>query len=138
LSVEYWTPSRARHARRRQVRTFVIPAERGPGHHLSSKIEGLEVGARRLLRAEVARGLGDVPSDVTALEVLGNINAMVAAIRSADEGEPITIELLLDLHRRLSPGPGSKRTEVVSVRSRTGLVAVTTTLAAQLHSGVHR
>jgi Fic family protein len=70
----------------------------------SSKIEGLEVGARRLLRAETARGLGEAPSDVTALEVLGNIDAMVAAIRSADEGEPITIELLLDLHRRLLAG----------------------------------
>ncbi len=70
----------------------------------SSKIEGLEVGARRLLRAEAARGLGEPPTDVTALEVLGNIDAMVAAIRSADEGEPITLELLLDLHRRLLAG----------------------------------
>ena len=52
----------------------------------SSKIEGLEVGARRLLRAEAARGLGEPPTDLTALEVLGNIDAMVAAIRSADEG----------------------------------------------------
>jgi len=70
----------------------------------SSKIEGLEVGARRLLRAEAARGMGDAPSDVTALEVLGNIDAMVAAIQSADEGEPVTLELLLDLHRRLLAG----------------------------------
>jgi Fic family protein len=70
----------------------------------SSKIEGLEVGARRLLRAEAARGLGESPTDVTALEVLGNIDAMVAAIRSADEGEPITLDLLLDLHRRLLTG----------------------------------
>jgi len=36
----------------------------------SSKIEGLEVGARRLLRAEAARGLGEVSADVTASEVL--------------------------------------------------------------------
>ena len=70
----------------------------------SSKIEGLEVGARRLLGAEAARGLGETPTDVTALEVLGNIEAMVAAIRSTDEGEPITLELLLDLHRRLLAG----------------------------------
>jgi Fic family protein len=70
----------------------------------SSKIEGLEVGARRLLRAEAARGLGQPPTDVTALEVLGNIDAMFAAIRSADKGEPITLELLLDLHRRLLTG----------------------------------
>jgi len=70
----------------------------------SSKIEGLEVGARRLLRAEAARGMGDAPTDVTALEVLGNIDAMVAAIRSADTGDPITVDLLLDLHRRLLSG----------------------------------
>jgi Fic family protein len=70
----------------------------------SSKIEGLEVGARRLLRAEVARGLGEAPSDITATEVLGNIDAMVAAIDAADNGEPITLEMLLDLHRRLLAG----------------------------------
>src|SRR5580692_6227573 len=39
----------------------------------SSRIEGLEIGARRLLRAEAARGLGDDPRDVNAVEVLGNI-----------------------------------------------------------------
>src|ERR1700736_4201564 len=43
----------------------------------SSRIEGLEIGARRLLRAEAARDLGDDPSDVTAVEVLANIDAMV-------------------------------------------------------------
>ena len=47
----------------------------------SSKIEGLEIGARRLLRAEAARDLGDVLSDVTAIEVLGNIDAMVVGIK---------------------------------------------------------
>src|SRR5579862_7264250 len=38
----------------------------------SSRIEGLEIGARPLLRAEAARDMGDDPSDVTAVEVLGN------------------------------------------------------------------
>ncbi len=47
----------------------------------SSRIEGLEVGARRLLRAEAAIELGAETSDVTATEVLSNINAMAAAIR---------------------------------------------------------
>lgn len=70
----------------------------------SSKIEGLEVGARRLLRAEAARDMGVAPTDVTALEVLGNIDAMVAAVRDTGEGEPITLEMLLDLHRRLLTG----------------------------------
>lgn len=70
----------------------------------SSKIEGLEVGARRLLRAEMARALGDVPHDVTAIEVLSNIDAMNAAVRSIDVGESITLELLLGLHSRLLEG----------------------------------
>ena len=43
----------------------------------SSRIEGLEVGGRRLLRADAARQLGATPRDPTALEVLGNIDAMV-------------------------------------------------------------
>ena len=40
----------------------------------SSRIEGLEVGARRLLRAEAAIELGEEPGDVTATEVLANID----------------------------------------------------------------
>ena len=67
----------------------------------SSRIEGLEVGARRLLRAEAAIELGAKTSDVTAAEVLGNIDAMAAAVKSIDPGEPITLNLLLDFHRRL-------------------------------------
>ena len=43
----------------------------------SSRIEGLEVGGRRLLRADAARHLGEDPRDVTAAAVLGNIDAMV-------------------------------------------------------------
>ncbi len=70
----------------------------------SSKIEGLEIGARRLLRAEAARKLGDGVSDATAAEVLGNIDAMAFAIESVDEGDPISPELLLDIHRRLLAG----------------------------------
>ena len=67
----------------------------------SSRIEGLEIGARRLLRAEAARSLGDDPSDVTAVEVLGNIDAMVFAIEHIDAGDPITVDLVLEIHRRL-------------------------------------
>jgi Fic family protein len=70
----------------------------------SSKIEGLEIGARRLLRAEAARALGDDRVDVTAREVLGNIDAMVSGIGAIDEGRAITVDLLLDLHRRLLTG----------------------------------
>jgi Fic family protein len=67
----------------------------------SSRIEGLEVGARRLLRAEAALELGEQPADVTATEVLGNIDAMASAIRTITPGTSVTVDLLLDFHRRL-------------------------------------
>jgi Fic family protein len=70
----------------------------------SSRIEGLEIGARRLLRAEAARVLGDDPSDVTAVEVLGNIDAMVYGIGAVGPGDPVTVEMLLEIHRRLLSG----------------------------------
>lgn len=67
----------------------------------SSRIEGLQIGARRLLRAEAARGLGENPVDVTAVEVLGNIDAMVYGIERIHAGDTITAELLLEIHRHL-------------------------------------
>ena len=67
----------------------------------SSRIEGLQIGARRLLRAEAARGLGDHPADVAAVEVLGNIDAMVYGIDQIHPGDTITADLLLEIHRRL-------------------------------------
>ena len=70
----------------------------------SSKIEGLEIGARRLLRAEAARTLGEESRDVTANDVLGNIDAMVHALGSLAEGEAITVNHLLEAHRRLLAG----------------------------------
>jgi Fic family protein len=83
----------------------------------SSRIEGLEVGARRLLRAEAAIELGEPSSDVTAAEVLANINAMATAIRSISPGDPITMDDLLGFHRHLLTGtrleahPGLIRSE---------------------------
>lgn len=70
----------------------------------SSRIEGLEVGARRLLRAEVATRLGDRPSDVTAIEVLANIDAMSQAIQAVAPGDDLTVDQLLAFHRRLLTG----------------------------------
>jgi Fic family protein len=70
----------------------------------SSRIEGLEIGASRLLRAELARELGESGADVTATEVLGNIDAMMLGIQSVGEGDPITVDLLLEIHRRLLAG----------------------------------
>ena len=70
----------------------------------SSRIEGLEVGARRLLHAEMARGLHEATSDVTATEVLGNIDAMVYGVEAIAVGEPIRLDVLLEVHRRLLAG----------------------------------
>jgi Fic family protein len=67
----------------------------------SSKIEGLEVGGRRLLRAEAASALGEEASDVTATEVLGNIEAMTWALGAVGRGDDITVAHLLEAHRRL-------------------------------------
>lgn len=70
----------------------------------SSRIEGLEVGPRRLLRAEAARALGDDPRDLTAAEVLGNIDAMAYAIEQVRRGGTVTGDLILGIHRRLLAG----------------------------------
>lgn len=70
----------------------------------SSRIEGLEVGGRRLLRADAARQAGEDPRDVTACEVLGNIDAMVWGVNAVEPGGPITADTLLECHRRLLAG----------------------------------
>lgn len=67
----------------------------------SSRIEGLEVGARRLLRAEAAQQLGELSADVTAGEVLANIDAMAAAVDSVACEDEITLDHILAFHRKL-------------------------------------
>jgi Fic family protein len=75
----------------------------------SSRIEGLEIGPRRLLRAEAAREAGDDPSDVTAVEVLGNVDAMRFATEQVGAGGRITADMLLEVHRRLLAGTRLER-----------------------------
>ena len=70
----------------------------------SSRIEGLEVGGRRLLRAQAARQLGEDPRDVTAVEVLGNIESMLWAVEAVPPAGAITKEIVLEAHRRLLAG----------------------------------
>ena len=70
----------------------------------SSRIEGLEIGARRLLRVDAARRLGIEPRDVTAREILGNIDAMTWAVDTIEQGSAITVDTLLETHRRLLAG----------------------------------
>ena len=67
----------------------------------SSFIEGLVVGGRRLLRAEAARVAGETDIDVTADEVLGNIDAMTWAVESLSTANTVTVDGLLEVHERL-------------------------------------
>jgi len=68
----------------------------------SSKIEGLHANARRLLRVEAAREF-DVAGrrDVTAEEVLGNVDAMSEALAAAESEETITVDTILRIHAAL-------------------------------------
>jgi Fic family protein len=73
----------------------------------SSQIEGLVVGARRLLKAEALRDSGR-HHDVTAEEVLGAVDAMMWVTGSVQIGDKLEVEHLLEAHRRLmahSPNP---------------------------------
>ena len=68
----------------------------------SSHIEGLTIGARRLLRSEfTSRGHGGLRADEGALEVLGNIRAMEDALRLALGSHTITRDTICDIHRTL-------------------------------------
>lgn len=82
----------------------------------SSKIEGLQVGARRLLAAEASLTQRTDAADRVAVEVLANIAAMDAAIELGTSNHVITLDDVLAIHRALmqeSPTPhlaGSVRT----------------------------
>ena len=70
----------------------------------SSRIEGLVVGGRRLLRADAARQLGEEVRDVTAAEVLANIDSMVWGVDAVEPDGSITLDTVLEIHRRLLEG----------------------------------
>ena len=70
----------------------------------SSKIEGLVISARRILRAEVENKLNGSTADVTATEVLANIQAMDYGIDQIQQGKQVTLELLLNIHKHLLAG----------------------------------
>lgn len=70
----------------------------------SSRIEGMQIGGRRLLRAEVAQLLPESRRDVTAEEILGNIRAMSWAVHAGSGLAPITPDDILEIHRRLLEG----------------------------------
>lgn len=70
----------------------------------SSRIEGLEAGPRRVLRAEAAHNMGEASLDVGADEILGNIRAMQAALDAAMENSEVSLSSLLRIHRELMRG----------------------------------
>ena len=75
----------------------------------SSKVEGVQVDARVLARAEVRNDTGQKAS-VTALEILANIDAMQAAIENATEQQQIDPPQIIEIHRLLMAA--SERPEI--------------------------
>jgi Fic family protein len=66
----------------------------------SSKVEGMQVDARALARAEVRMDTG-VKVSSTALEILANIDAMILAVEEATSDVAIEINRIVEIHRVL-------------------------------------
>ncbi len=66
----------------------------------SSKVEGMQVDARALARAEARHDLG-ASIGREAREVIGNIDAMQLAVEDASSASRVTIEHLVAVHRVL-------------------------------------
>ncbi len=75
----------------------------------SSRIDGLQVSGRRLLRAVAARQRGEPPRDAAASEVLSDIDAMVWGVEDVEPAGSIRLHALLEAHRRLLAGPRLER-----------------------------
>ncbi|MEN8376813.1 MAG: Fic family protein [Gemmatimonadota bacterium] len=82
----------------------------------SSKIEGMQIGARELARAETKADVGRKIGS-TAREILANIDAMELAVDQAASADAFRVEDIQAIHRKLleqSPNPriaGRLRTE---------------------------
>lgn len=70
----------------------------------SSRIEGIVIGGRRLLRAAAARESGESLRDDTAVEVLGNSDALAWGAAAVGPGDRIGVDALLETHRRPAAG----------------------------------
>lgn len=66
----------------------------------SSKVEGLQLNARDLARAEANAETGKKPGPVAA-EILSNIDAMELAIEDSTTAQPLVLDQLIDVHRVL-------------------------------------
>lgn len=67
----------------------------------SSHIEGLSIGAKRLLKAEANLTDGSFRHDEAATEIVGNIHAMQDALNAAQGPGLVTTETILRIHQRL-------------------------------------
>lgn len=76
----------------------------------SSHIEGLSIGARRLLRAEFASGReGGVRADAGAIAIIGNIHAMEEALQAAAAQPRVTVGTFCGIHEQLCRGTSLER-----------------------------
>ncbi|HEY9515391.1 MAG TPA: Fic family protein [Gemmatimonadaceae bacterium] len=66
----------------------------------SSKVEGMQMGVRELARAEARAEVGG-KAGATALEVLGNIDAMELAVAEATVAKSFTPKQVVAIHRKL-------------------------------------
>jgi Fic family protein len=66
----------------------------------SSKVEGLQIDARSLARAEIKQETGR-PPEPRALEILASVNAMELAIERAVDARAIDVADLCEIHRAL-------------------------------------
>src|SRR6185437_1516011 len=67
----------------------------------SSKVEGMQLGARELARAEARAETGGKASQ-TAMEILSNIDAMELAVEEAATVERFGIDEIISIHQRLT------------------------------------
>jgi len=74
----------------------------------SSKVEGMQLGVRELARAE-ARVESGQSASATAMEVLGNIDAMVLAVDNAALVEQFDVSQITAIHQRLMEPSENKR-----------------------------
>lgn len=76
----------------------------------SSHIEGLVIGTRRLLRAEMAlSGQTEFKADSNAVAIIGNLKAMENALTSALEKKDISVGTILEIHHSLCAGTPIER-----------------------------
>ncbi|HEY4215819.1 MAG TPA: Fic family protein [Gemmatimonadaceae bacterium] len=81
----------------------------------SSKIEGMQLDARELARAEARLDTGGRVSD-TACDVIANIDAMILAVENAASVETFEQRDILDVHKKLMERATNRR---VAARFRT-------------------